>query len=204
MPAHIEALYDRLAPCYDLVYGVGLEHGRRKAMRRLAPQPGEHVLEVGVGTGLSAVGYPAGCRVVAIDLSWGMLERAQARLVRHGCRGVHLCRMDAARLALRADHFDAVYAAYLINVVPDPAGVVRELMRVCRSGGRIVLLNHFAAEQPRHGVLDRALGWMATRAGGVNWRLDLDRVLRDTGLRPTLIEPVNLARVSSVVVCRKP
>jgi phosphatidylethanolamine/phosphatidyl-N-methylethanolamine N-methyltransferase len=112
--------------------------------------------------------------------------------------------MDAARLALRADQFDAVYAAYVINVVPDPAGVVRELMRVCRSGGRIVLLNHFAAEQPRHGVLDRALGWMATRAGGVNWRLDLGRVLRDTGLRPTLIEPVNLARVSSVVVCRKP
>lgn len=204
MSPHVEALYDRLAPCYDLVYGVGLEHGRRQAMTRMAPRPGERILEVGVGTGLSAVDYPPGCQVVAIDLSAAMLDRARARLARHGRGGVGLCRMDAAHLALRSDHFDAVYAAYVINVVPDPVRVAHELLRVCRPGGRIVLLNHFEVGATRNGLLDRALGWLAARTGGVNWQLDLDGLLRDTGLVPVSVEPVNVARVSSVVVCRKP
>jgi phosphatidylethanolamine/phosphatidyl-N-methylethanolamine N-methyltransferase len=65
----VEAVYERLAPIYDLIYGITLAPGRRHAMGRLAPGPGELILEIGVGTGLSAVRYPLGCRVVAIDLS---------------------------------------------------------------------------------------------------------------------------------------
>jgi hypothetical protein len=54
----VEAIYERLAPVYDLIYGVTLDHGRRHAMTRLAPSWGESILEIGVGTGLSAVQYP--------------------------------------------------------------------------------------------------------------------------------------------------
>jgi phosphatidylethanolamine/phosphatidyl-N-methylethanolamine N-methyltransferase len=64
-----ETLYQRLAPVYDLIYGFTLAPGRRHAMKRLAPAAAELILEVGVGTGLSALQYRRNCRVVAIDVS---------------------------------------------------------------------------------------------------------------------------------------
>ncbi len=198
----LQGLYRRLAPVYDLMYGIALQHGRRRAMIRLAPATGEQVLEVGVGTGLSAVDYPRACHVTAIDLSTAMIERAHRRFVRRGVRHVDLCRMDAAHLAFPDACFDAVYAAYVMNVVPDPIQVAREMLRVCRPGGRLVLLNHFREANGGH-PMNRWLGRVACRATGVNWDLDLAVFLRQTGLTAVSVDRVNLPRVSSVVVCRR-
>jgi phosphatidylethanolamine/phosphatidyl-N-methylethanolamine N-methyltransferase len=198
--ATIQSIYRRLAPIYDLVYGVTLEHGRRRAMERLAPSGGESILEIGVGTGLSATAYPRDCRVVAIDLSAEMLMRARGRLARKGAPQVVLCQMDAERLAFGDGQFDAVYAPYVMNVVADPVKVAHEMLRVCRPAGRLVLLNHFA-DGGR--AFDRLLESVASRAG-VNWHVDLPTLLREAGLRAQSIERVNHPRVSSVVVCRKP
>jgi phosphatidylethanolamine/phosphatidyl-N-methylethanolamine N-methyltransferase len=197
----IEPLYAQLAPLYDVIYGGALQHGRGRAMERLAPRAGESILEVGVGTGISAVHYPRECRVTAIDLSAAMLDRARTRIVRHGTTHVRLCRMDAARLAFREAQFDAVYAPYVLNVVPDPVGVAREMLRVCRPHGRIVLLNHFNHAATRN-IVNSVVGWMAGLVSDVNWNLDLDRLLHEAGLVAIDVEPVNVPRVSSVVLCR--
>jgi phosphatidylethanolamine/phosphatidyl-N-methylethanolamine N-methyltransferase len=198
----IDNIYHRLAPVYDLIYGVTLAPGRRHAMARLAPGRGESILEIGVGTGLSAVKYPSSCRVFAIDLSSNMLERARARFARRGVRHVTLCRMDAARLAFADGQFDAIYAPYLINVVPDPVEVAREMIRVCRTAGRIVLLNHFDLANGTRHPINRFLGGLASRVG-VNWHVDLPSFLKDAGLTARSVERVNVPRVSSVVVCYK-
>jgi phosphatidylethanolamine/phosphatidyl-N-methylethanolamine N-methyltransferase len=199
---NVESIYRRLAPVYDLMYGVALEHGRRQAIARLAPAKGESVLEVGIGTGLSTVRYPSDCRVVGIDLSDAMLDRARQRLARRNVTHVTLCRMDVSHLAFADNSFDAVLAAYLINVVPSPVAAAREMLRVCRPGGRVVLLNHF--REPRVGdSVGRILGQIAWRAGGAQWDLDLQTLLREAGLHAVSIDRVNLPRVSSVVVCRK-
>lgn len=200
--AAVATVYRRLAPVYDLLYGIGLEHGRRCAMRRLAARDGDRILEVGVGTGLSARNYPQGCSVAAIDLSEQMLARARTRLERRGVSHVSLCRMDAAALAFPDDHFDAVYAPYVLNVVPDPLGATAEMVRVCRPGGRIVLLNHFASDGDAS-VAWRA-GWrLAAMIAGINWHVELAGFLRAAGLAADSVEGVNFG-VSSVVVCRKP
>ena len=201
MSRAIEPLYAHLAPLYDLIYGGALQHGRGRAMDRLAPRAGESILEVGVGTGLSAVHYPHACRVTAIDLSAAMLDRARLRIERNGTTHVRLCRMDAAHLAFRDAQFDAVYAPYVLNVVPDPVGVAREMLRVCRPDGRIVLLNHFDHDATRN-VVNRMVGWLAGLVSDVNWDLNLDRLLYDAGLVAIEIEPVNVPRVSSVVLCK--
>lgn len=198
----VEAVYSRLARFYDVIYGVTLEPGRRRAMTRLDPRPGETILEIGVGTGLSAVQYPPGCRVVAIDLSEAMLARARSRLTRKGVEHVALCRMDAARLAFGDAEFDAVYAPYVMNVVADPVHVAREMTRVCRPDGRIVILNHFEHAESRSRGLVRWLGRLAWHAG-VNWNVNLYSFLRDAGLTALSVDRVNVPRVSSVVVCRK-
>jgi phosphatidylethanolamine/phosphatidyl-N-methylethanolamine N-methyltransferase len=197
----VEAVYRRLAPVYDVIYGIGLEHGRRCAMRRLAPQPGEWILEVGVGTGLSARDYPPYCRIAGVDLSEQMLARARTRLTRRRLHHVSLCRMDASVLAFADGRFDAVYAPYVLNVVADPVRVVTEMLRVCRVGGRLVLLNHFAPEGGEHP--GARLVWnVAARLAGVNWHVELAGFLRAVGLAAVSVDEVNFG-VSSVVVCRK-
>src|SRR5262245_45339345 len=136
-------LYHRLAPVYDMFYGATLQPGRRPALTRLAPPPGQLIRVRGAGPGLGLDQQPQGCRVVAIDRSARMMARAGTRLRRHRLRHIHLCRMDATHLAFSDDRFDAVYAPYVVNVVPEPVLVGREMLRVCRPGGRLVLLNHF-------------------------------------------------------------
>jgi phosphatidylethanolamine/phosphatidyl-N-methylethanolamine N-methyltransferase len=197
-------LYYRLAPVYDMFYGATLQPGRRRALERLAPQPGESILEIGAGTGFGLDKYPKGCRVVAIDLSPRMITRAGARLRRHRLEHIHLCRMDAIHLAFPDQQFDAVYAPYVVNVVPDPVLVGREMLRVCRPGGRLVLLNHFEGVAGGNAAAGRIIGRLATAITGVNWGLDLDAFVADAGLTLQSIEPVNFGRVSSVVLCRKP
>jgi phosphatidylethanolamine/phosphatidyl-N-methylethanolamine N-methyltransferase len=199
----MDAIYSDLAPLYDVIYGALLHHGRRAAIDRLAPKWGEAILEIGVGTGLSAVHYPRGCSVTAIDLSEHMLRRAQTRLTRRGCTHVRLCRMDAGRLAFADEQFDAVYAPYVLNVVADPVAVVHEMLRVCRNDGRLVLLNHFEYGSIRRQLWSRLAGGLAKRISGVDWHLDLERLLAATNLTAVSVEPVNLPPVSAVVVCRR-
>lgn len=197
-------LYQRLAPVYDMFYGATLQPGRRRALARLAPRPGESILEIGAGTGFGLDQYPKSCRVVAIDLSAHMIARAGTRLRRQRLEHIHLCRMDAANLAFPDESFDAVYAPYVVNVVPEPVLMGREMLRVCRPGGRLVLLNHFEGVDGVNATASQIIGRVATAMTGVNWGLDLDTFVRDAGLTLQSIEPVNFGRVSSVVVCRKP
>ena len=199
-----ERVYARLAPVYDLLYGAMLQPGRKRAMARLAPQAGDLILEVGVGTGFGLAGYPTDVRIVAVDLSTQMLAKASRRLMRRRIRQVTLCRMDAAHLAFDDSTFDAVYAPYVINTVPDSIAVAREMRRVCRPGGRIVLLNHFDRVGEPDDSVSRLIGRIATRIAGVNWSLDFDTFLRESELTPISVEEVNIARVSSVVLCRRP
>jgi phosphatidylethanolamine/phosphatidyl-N-methylethanolamine N-methyltransferase len=197
----VERVYERLAPVYDLIFGTVLQPGRRRAMARLAPRGGEAILEVGVGTGFGLRQYPAGCRVTGIDLSASMIDVARDRTKRQHLPNVSLSRMDAALLAFADRQFDAVYAPYVMNVVPDPIRVAGEMRRVCRTGGRLVFLNHFSGITVSNPVT-ATIGRVASRVAGVNWQLDFDEFMRATGLEPASIEPVNAVQVSAVVLCR--
>src|SRR5262245_53715993 len=192
-----EITYRRLAPVYDVVYGVGLHQGRMFALERMALQPGESVLEIGVGTGLSAVHYPSTSRVTAVDISSPMLMRAQARLRQRQISHVSLCRMDAARLAFPDGRFDVVYAPYLINAGPDTERVEQEMSRVCKRGRRLVFVNHFDHSSRKRAV-DRVIGRLAYVLSGVSWTLNLETFLSQNGLTATSVDHVNVGSVSSV------
>ena len=146
--AFVERVYASLAPIYDIVFGPPLRSGRVAAVARMAIRPGDHVLEVGVGTGLNAALYPPTCLVTGVDLSGSMLAKARERVRRAGLRHVRLLEMDAASLTFADGSFDHVYAPYLLSVVADPVAVVREMYRVCRPRGTILVLNHFLSENP--------------------------------------------------------
>jgi phosphatidylethanolamine/phosphatidyl-N-methylethanolamine N-methyltransferase len=197
----VEGVYDKMASVYDLFFGLPLHHGRATAIKRMAIQPHDHILEVGVGTGMSLPLYPRGCSVTAVDLSDLMLERAHARVLRYNLRDVRLIQMDATELKFPDNSFDIVYAPYFISCVPDPIAVTREMRRVCRPGGRIVFLNHFLSNGPILSKLERAIAPMTVHLGFKS-DFDLPAFLAQTGLRAESIEKVNLPRIWSLLICR--
>ena len=91
-------MYEKLANVYDLVFGPTLHPGRLEAIRQMAIQPGDSVLEVGVGTGINLPLYPASCAITGIDLSTPMLEKARERVVDQGLRNCRVMEMDAAAM----------------------------------------------------------------------------------------------------------
>jgi phosphatidylethanolamine/phosphatidyl-N-methylethanolamine N-methyltransferase len=198
----VAGVYEKLAGVYDFTFGPALHPGRVDAIRRMAIKPGDRVLEVGVGTGINAALYPSDCSVTGIDLSSSMLEKARERVARKGVRNVRLLQMDAANLKFADDTFDIVYAPYVISVVPDPVAVTREMIRVCRPGGRIVILNHFRSKS-RVGAWLETLISPVTRYIGFKSDLDLPAFIVQAGLEPVSIDKVNFPRIWSLVTCVK-
>ena len=198
----VTRVYENLASVYDFTFGPALHPGRMQAIQRMGIRPGDRVLEVGVGTGINASLYPSDCIVTGIDLSEPMLEKARDRVARKGVRNVRLLEMDAADLKFADDTFDIVYAPYLISVVPDPVAVAKEMRRVCRPGGRIIILNHFRSAGRVAATLERLIAPF-TLYLGFKSDLDLPAFLVQAELSPNSIEKVNFPRIWSLVTCEK-
>ena len=198
----VRAAYRRWAGVYDAVFGGVSAFGRRRAVEAVNTLPGKRVLEVGVGTGINAALYPRDCSVTGIDLSSPMLEKARDRIARKGVLNVRLLQMDAANLKFADDTFDIVYAPYVISVVPDPVAVAREMRRVCRPGGRIVILNHVRSKARFGAWLERIIAPF-TLYLGFKSDLDLPAFLVQADLKPVSIEKVNIPRIWSLVTCTK-
>ncbi|HWI39881.1 MAG TPA: class I SAM-dependent methyltransferase [Verrucomicrobiae bacterium] len=180
--ASIRNAYRRYAPSYDAIFGPALEPGRRNVMEKMNCRPGELVLEVGVGTGLSLPRYDRKVRVVGIDLSPEMLERARALRERERLENViDLLEMDAEHMSFADDTFDKVVAMYVASVVPDPVRLVEEMRRVCKPGGDIFIINHFRSTNPVVSSLEKMISPLSRLLG---WKPDfsLDEFLQQTGL----------------------
>ena len=91
---------------------------------------------------------------------------------------------------------------YLISVVPDPVIVVREMRRVCRMGGRIIVLNHFRSPNPLLARIERVISPFTVHIGFKS-DLDLPAFLAQAELQPVSIEKVNVPRIWSLVTCVK-
>lgn len=190
--ASIKQAYRRYAKRYDWYFGRVLQPGRQSVVERIRCQPGERILEVGVGTGLSLPLYPAHARVWGIDISPEMLARARARVVRMGLAQVEgLVRMDGERMAFADDSFDHVVAMYVVSVVPNPERLVAEMRRVCRPDGTLYIVNHFLQEQPLLARLERAAAPLSRYLG---FRTDLS--LKDL-IERTRLDVIECARVNA-------
>jgi len=198
----VEGVYDKLAKVYDITFGPTLQPGRLRAIQRMDIQPGERVLEVGVGTGINLSLYPRPCTVTGIDFSGSMLEKARERAARKGIRNMRLLQMDAGDLKFADGSFDIVYAPYLISVVPDPVRVAQEMHRVCRPGGRIIFLNHFLSPNALLSRVERLISPYTIHIG-FKADLDLPAFLAQANLQPVSIEKVNVPRLWSLVTCVK-
>lgn len=132
------------APIYDMVFGAVLADGRRKVASIVRDISPGRLLEMGAGTGLLLPLYPRSTQVTAVDISDEMLVRARRRCNELGLDNVSIERADCERMHYPDSSFDCVVLPYILSVTPQPEMLVREALRVCSPGGRIIVLNHFS------------------------------------------------------------
>jgi phosphatidylethanolamine/phosphatidyl-N-methylethanolamine N-methyltransferase len=162
----VKAAYRRYAGFYDALFGPVLQPGRKAVLDALRLRPGDRVLEVGVGTGLSLPLYPADVRVTGIDVSREMLEKARSRVAKRKLANVEaLIEMDAEAMSFADASFDKVVAMYVVSVVERPARLLEELHRVCRPDGEIFLVNHVRSDNPVLGAVEKSLARFSDKLG---------------------------------------
>jgi len=171
----VKAAYRRYAAVYDAVFGPVLQPGRKAVMQALRLRPGDRVLEVGVGTGLSLPLYPRDVKITGIDLSSEMLEKARRRVERRRLPNIEaLLEMDAEKMTFADASFDKIVAMYVLPVVENPQKLLHELHRVCRPDGDIFIVNHVRSDNRLIAAFEKGLARFSDTIG---FRADFE--LRD-------------------------
>jgi ubiquinone/menaquinone biosynthesis C-methylase UbiE len=140
--ARLSRKYNLVGPIYDLLEWPSerlvLAEGRTKLFQKVPPGT---LLEVGIGTGKNIPFYPDNVSVTAIDISKRMIERARKRAQRLE-RKIHLKIMDMQNLPFPDASFDTVVGTLVFCTVPAPRLALKEIKRVLKPGGRLVILEH--------------------------------------------------------------
>lgn len=190
--------YRRMAHSYDRLFGAIFEPGRKLVVDRMNCQPGDHILEVGVGTGLSLPHYPPQSEVIGIDISPDMLAQARKRVTEENLRNVRLQVMDAQKLTFPDHSFDKVTAMYVASVVPDPQAMVAEMKRVCKPDGDLFIVNHFSHANAIIHAFERLVSPLS-KLIGFRPVFPRDKFIEESELNVREVIPVNLLNYWTMV-----
>lgn len=168
---HESKLYDNLVPAYQALWPAVARRRIQHNLNSLHIGAGMKVLEVGVGTGLSLDAYPTHATVTGVDLSESMLAEAEDLIEQRGWNHVSVQPMNAEKLTFEDASFDLVTSFHTISVVSHPDRMMRELVRVCRPGGKILVINHFRSPNP---LIARVVDSAGSLTRHLGWRTDLN------------------------------
>lgn len=150
--------WDRVAPLYDAFENTVNRASYKGTALAVAQMigPGDEVLECACGTGaISAAIAPACARLVATDYSDGMLAQARKKLAKRS--NVTVEQADITALPYADDSFDVTVAGNVIHLLPDPEQALRELARVVRPGGTIILPTYIEPLKRKQGMIPALL-----------------------------------------------
>ena len=164
----IKKRYDRIAPYYEvmeaMLEGLFFKRWRQRLWQRV---DGHHILEVGVGTGKNFEFYPKNARITAIDFSPEMLKQATHKKAVKNV-AVELDLMDVQRLYFADNSFDTVIATFVFCSVPMPLKGLKELHRVCKPGGQVLLLEHVLSSHRLLAALMQRINPLVVKLVGAN------------------------------------
>jgi ubiquinone/menaquinone biosynthesis C-methylase UbiE len=187
----IRKRYDRLAPWFDSLEGFleGLLF-RRYRKKLWVQAAGSDILEVGVGTGKNFTFYPGDARITAIDFSPKMLEQAQRKRDRKQV-GVELALMDVQSLCYADNSFDTVIASFVFCSVPQPRKGLKELHRVLKPGGQLLLLEHVLSSNKAMAAVMNFLNPLVVRILGANINRQTVKNVQACPFRNVYVDPAS-------------
>lgn len=166
----IKKIYAAYSNVYDALFKRFFYPRIKHAITYMDIKPGDRVLDVGVGTGLSLSVYPRHCKVVGIDLSTEMLKKAKEKIDSNRLDNIKVVSMDAMKIGFDDNTFDKVFLSHVVSVVPDPYKVMSEVKRVCRKGGQVVIVNHFKSRNKFIETFEKVIDPVCRKIG---WRSDM-------------------------------
>jgi ubiquinone/menaquinone biosynthesis C-methylase UbiE len=178
----ISEKYDRFARWYDWVEGVPDLLGVRRLRRQLFRRASGKVLEIAVGTGKNLRYYPRGCRIIAVDLSREMLNVARKRAAKSSM-DVSFLLADAQALPFSDRSFDTLVSSLTTCTFPNPVAALREMARVCRPAGRILLLEHGRSNRDLLGRWQDRHADQFAKPLGCHWNREPLELVRAAGLK---------------------
>jgi ubiquinone/menaquinone biosynthesis C-methylase UbiE len=193
--------YQRLSSIYDRMEGMSERRYTpwRTALWSLVKGP--RVLEVGVGTGKNMPFYPTGMELTAIDLTPGMLKRARLRAEELNINP-DLCIGDVQSLEFSDSSFDTVIATFVFCSVPDPVLGLRELKRVVKPGGQVLLLEHMRSQNGIVGLIMDALNPLVVRMMGANINRRTVENVQKSGLVLENVENLGMGGIFKLIRAR--
>ena len=197
MSTKIYSLYSHF---YDSLFGTLLNPGRRAARKLMDIQPGERVLEVGIGTGISLPLYPENVEVVGIDINQDMIKQAGEKKHRLGYSNVKLCITDASEMGFKNNYFDKVIASHSITVIPNPFETLKEIKRVCKENAEFFFLNYAGSDDNLVARFEKALSPIRCRLG-LGKFIDLEGLLRNANFKIDFKDRVNIFKLFQIIKC---
>lgn len=197
----IKRRYNRTARFYDAMQ-LMMEKGKMPSWRQMVwNQARGKVLEVGVGTGKNIKYYPDNVEVTAIDFSEKMLDKARKKAEEMG-KSVDLRLMDAQNLDFPDETFDTIITTCVFCSVPDAVQGLKEIRRVCKKDGQIIMLEHVRSKNELMGAVMDLLNPLVVRVVGANINRDTVRNLRNAGLN-VIVEKDLMMDIVKHIKCKR-
>lgn len=196
------ARYQRISGLYDTMEVFAERRYSEWRSRLWSLVQGPKVLEVGVGTGKNMLYYPDGVQITAVDLTPGMLEYAQKRAAELNI-DVELRLGDVQNLDFPDDTFDDVVSTFVFCSVPDPTLGLKELLRVTKPNGRLLMLEHVRAGNKIAGMIMDMMNPVMVRLSGANINRRTVENVQQSGWQLEQVEDIGLKGIFKMIVARK-
>lgn len=176
----IKNRYNRVSKIYDLMEkpmeSMLMDDWRKELFEKIE---GKKILEVGVGTGKNLEFYSIDKEVTGIDFSEKMLEKAKNKSKDKD--HVTLMEMDAENMTFEDNTFDTVVTSCVFCSVPDPVKGLKEIRRVCKNGGKVIMLEHMRSNKPVVGKIMDRINFIPLHIWGANINRQTLKNLQEAG-----------------------
>ncbi len=202
----IQKRYNRIAPVYDLMEGL-MEKGKMDSWRQdlwdkideYKPKDNGKLLEAGIGTGKNIIYYPDDIEIYAVDFSEKMLREAKEKADKYN-KEVKLINMDIENLNFPDNHFDIIVTSCVFCSVPNPIKGLKELKRVSKPEGKIIMLEHMKTHKEPLGTLMDAFNWVSLYTWGANINRETMQNIKKAGLEIVEVRDLLLDIVKEIVL----
>lgn len=174
----IRRRYNRYSKFYDF-FELPMEIFFGKCRAKMIKFSAGKTLEVGVGTGKNIKFYPDDIDLTAIDFSEGMLSKAIKKYKNRSM--IKFIQMDIQGTNFESDTFDTIVASYVFCSVPDPTKGLKEIKRICKNNGRIILLEHVRSENKIIGAVMDLINPLMVHLFGFNINRKTENNIVDAG-----------------------